>query len=106
MMARHALLLAAAALLELGSVAGMIWHPKNPKNSMWDTWLYAQPGQDAVPKFYMNYLSECDGSCGGPPSADPGAVHAWWYEGPRLGPCVRPLVARCHPTYVVDQLRI
>jgi hypothetical protein len=44
----------------------MIWHPKNPDNSMWDTWLFAQPGQGGVPKFYMNYLSSCDASCGGP----------------------------------------
>ena len=47
MMLRHNLLLA-AALLILDSTLAMIWHPKNPKNSMWDTWLYAQPGQDAV----------------------------------------------------------
>jgi hypothetical protein len=69
------LLLLAAALLRPS--AAMLWHPKNPKNSLWDTWLYAQPGQDAVPRFYMNYLSECDGSCGGSPSADPGGCCAW-----------------------------
>ena len=64
-MARRALLLA-VALLSPGGASALIWHPKNPKNSMWDTWLFAQPGQDAVPKFYMNYLSSCDASCGGP----------------------------------------
>ena len=42
------MLLLAAALLIPDSTSGMIWHPKNPKNSMWDTWLYASPGQDAV----------------------------------------------------------
>ena len=75
-MARRALLLAAALLRPAGASA-MIWHPKNPKNSMWDTWLFVQPGQDAVPQFYMNYLSECDGSCGGSPSADPGGCCSW-----------------------------
>ena len=75
-MARRALLLAAALLRPAGASA-MIWHPKNPKNSMWDTWLFVQPGQDTVPEFYMNYLSECDGSCGGSPSADPGGCCSW-----------------------------
>lgn len=28
--------------------------------------LYAQPNQDGVPKYYMNYLSSCDASCHGP----------------------------------------
>jgi hypothetical protein len=75
-MERRALLLA-AALLGPGGASAMIWHPKNPKNAMWDTWLYAQPGQDAVPKFYMNYLSSCDASCGGPPSKDPKGCCGW-----------------------------
>jgi hypothetical protein len=44
-MPHHNLMLAAAAAHP--SLA-MIWHPKNQKNSMWDTWLYAQSGQDAA----------------------------------------------------------
>ena len=53
---------AAELCAALGMFCGnhaLLWHPKNPKNSMtlWDTWLFAQPGQDAVRKFYMNYLS-------------------------------------------------
>ena len=46
-MARRAVLLA-AALLSPGGASAMIWHPKNPKNSMWDTWLFVQPGQGAA----------------------------------------------------------
>ena len=30
----------------------------------WDTWLYVQPNH-SIP-FYLNYLSSCDASCGGP----------------------------------------
>jgi hypothetical protein len=71
------MLLIAALLLSLGGASALVWHPKNPKNSMWDTWLFAQPGQDAVPKFYMNYLSSCDASCGGSPSRDPAGCCAW-----------------------------
>ena len=85
---------AAAALM--GTANAMIWAPTNPKNSMWyakpkttadllpalagcpvphlpplaaarrDTWLYTQPDQAGVPKYYMNYLSGCDASCNGP----------------------------------------
>ena len=62
-MARRAVLLAAALL---SPASALIWTPNNPKNVMWDTWLFAQPEQDAVPQFYMNYLSNCDASCGGP----------------------------------------
>jgi len=71
------MLLVMTLLLGPGGVSALIWHPKNPKNSMWDTWLYAQPEQDAVPKFYMNYLSSCDGSCGGSPSNDPKGCCGW-----------------------------
>ena len=75
-MSRHTLLLAAALLLP-DSTSGMIWHPKNPKNSMWDTWLYASPDAAGIPKYYMNYLSSCDGSCGGSPSSDPAGCCGW-----------------------------
>ena len=68
--------LLAAALLS-GGASALLWHPKNPKNSMWDTWLFAQPEQNAVPKFYMNYLSSCDASCGGSPSNDPTGCCGW-----------------------------
>ena len=70
-------LLSTAALLSLSSASALLWHPKNPKNAMWDTWLFVQPGQDAVPKFYMNYLSSCDASCGGSPSRDPAGCCSW-----------------------------
>ena len=30
-----------------------------------------------IPKFYMNYLSSCDGSCGGSPSLDPTGCCGW-----------------------------
>ena len=45
----------------------MVFTPANPKNSMWDTWLYARtaPTSGTGPRFYMNYLSSCDASCGG-----------------------------------------
>ena len=48
----------------------MLWKPENPHNVMWDTWLLAQPQGGAAgggaPPFYLNYLSSCDASCGGP----------------------------------------
>jgi hypothetical protein len=42
----------------------LVWHPVNPKNQMFDTWLLVQPSHSTAP-FYMNYLSACDESCGG-----------------------------------------
>ena len=42
----------------------MLFKPSNPMNVMWDTWLLAQPGTPTP--FYLNYLSNCDASCGGP----------------------------------------
>lgn len=89
---------ALGALVLLTPCHAMIWTPKNPQNFMWDTWyagsaaarlsvvsltvprtppcrLYAQPGQDGVPKYYMNYLSSCD-SCGGPPGGSWNGVGA------------------------------
>ena len=44
---------------------GMIFRPSNPKNVMFDTWLFVQPDHPTIP-FYLNYLSNCDASCGGP----------------------------------------
>jgi hypothetical protein len=41
----------------------MIFKPNNPKNIMWDTWLFVQPDHPTIP-FYFNYLSTCD-ACGG-----------------------------------------
>ena len=57
-------------LLSLGAsptAFAMIWHPKNPLHTMWDTWLFAQPGeQNGAPKYYMNYLASCNASGAGP----------------------------------------
>ena len=69
------MLLLAVLLLSPGASA-LLWHPQNPQNSMWDTWLLAQD-QAGLPRFYMNYLSSCDGSCGGSPSRDPKGCCGW-----------------------------
>eukprot|EP00662_Eupelagonemidae_sp_cell21_P035580 gene35580-52744_t len=45
--------------------AAVVMAASNPHNRMWDTWLYADPNS-SIP-FYLNYLSNCDTSCGGPP---------------------------------------
>ena len=55
---------AALAALHIAGSAALVWHPSNPSNRMWDTWLYVQPDQPSP--FYLNYLSSCDASCGGP----------------------------------------
>ena len=54
------------ALSLIGTADAMLWKPANPHNIMWDTWLLAQPHDGAAPPFYLNYLSDCDASCGGP----------------------------------------
>ena len=54
-------MLALSSALAMAATS-MIWHPNNPKNSMWDTWLFVQPNYSVTP-FYLNYLSSCDSSC-------------------------------------------
>eukprot|EP00729_Bicosta_minor_P003911 gene3911-9786_t len=56
---------AVAVLATAVPAAAMIFHPSNPDSSMWDTWLYVQPNYSTTP-FYLNYLSSCGASCGGP----------------------------------------
>jgi hypothetical protein len=53
------------ALAAAPRATSLIFHPANPKNSMFDTWLLVQNEPGVVP-FYLNYLSNCDASCGGP----------------------------------------
>eukprot|EP01052_Picozoa_sp_SAG31_P044497 SAG31_NODE_7782_length_1597_cov_1.469292_1_plen_364_part_00 len=67
---------ATAALLlavQLGArpSCGMLFTPSNPRNSMFDVWLYAQPNATVggVPRYYLNYLSACDDCGGGPRSS-------------------------------------
>lgn len=52
-------------VLSFAGAGAMLFKPNNPKNVMWDTWLFVEKNHGTSP-FYLNYLSNCDASCGGP----------------------------------------